>query len=193
LKTNPTEQIVLTAIAAPVAPYIVTIEQVGLATGAMEDQPQMVHTCNVPPPIGEAIEIGDPGIRIKQALDAFGPNATMQSICENDFASALGRIAATIARPLGGAHCVPGAVQPKADGTPDCRVIETSGSAAGQSMNATLPACQPDRGVVPCWEFSESVLCPAGRRFRVCRDAGCRVAGAPTDARTIELFCSFVP
>src|SRR5262249_45024313 len=80
LKSSP-ERIRVSAIAAPTDPFSVVIDpQEGFA--ALE------HSC-----ASSNGTFGDPAVRIKQLVDAFGANGGMTSVCEDSYADAITLIA----------------------------------------------------------------------------------------------------
>ena len=95
LKASPANEIVVAAIAGPTAPY-----QVRWRAPLVEDTscgqascpwPLIEHSCT-------AVDnsFADPGIRVAQAIGAFGANGFYSSICESNFAPALQQVASRI-------------------------------------------------------------------------------------------------
>ena len=62
-------------------------------------------------------------VEVARGLDARGAGTTIQSICSSDFRPAVNRIIELIADALGGA-CLPRPLNPAADGTVACNVLE---------------------------------------------------------------------
>jgi hypothetical protein len=106
-------------------------------------------------------------LRIKQFVDAFGPNhSAIQSICAGDFRPALTGIAGDLI-----AHIHPLCLaQPPVDTSPDpgvqadCVVSEVVPGAGGD-RKTDLPHCQ-ETSPFPCWqlEATDAVNCPASHQ-----------------------------
>ncbi len=112
LKSDPDNQIVVGAIVAPPTPYAVSwIPPVGgtnLRPGEL--WPQMEHSCGAAGgvnPLGQVTtdgSFGDPAVRIVQWVKGFGDNGVVTSVCDANYASAFGAIAAKIAAHLPGGN-----------------------------------------------------------------------------------------
>ena len=105
LKSDPDNQILVAAIAAPAAPYTVLW---GPALGGQNTQPgelwpSVMHSCGAAsygvnpaatqhPTDGS---FGDPAVRITQFTNAF-PNSVLGSVCDPSFGGTLGTLAARI-------------------------------------------------------------------------------------------------
>jgi hypothetical protein len=190
LKPNHTDQILVAALAGEVTPYTIQSHTFMLGNGGTEAQPQMAHSCTS----GAAgTEYADPGIRIKQWLEAFAPNRVLESICAPDFAAAMVNIANVIGKALG-AQCVTGAIAPKADGTPDCDVTQRQDDATGTPVDLTVPHCSPGRGnagiTTPCWELAPNPMqCKnGGQLLSVCYDTACMTK--PTNKTDALVACA---
>jgi hypothetical protein len=106
LKSDPDNQILVAAIAAPAAPYTVTWfpPSGGQSTQPGELWPSVMHSCG---PVGfddvnpaatqhpTDDSFGDPAVRITQFTNAF-PNSLLGSICDPDFGGTLGTLASRI-------------------------------------------------------------------------------------------------
>jgi hypothetical protein len=185
LKPDPSK-VLVAALAGPQAPYTVQSTTTALVSGGTDVQPSVMHSCTQ-----NSGEYGDPGVRIKSWLDAFGSNAVFESICANDFAPALTVIANTIGK-ASGTNCISGQILSKADGTPNCTVVQTTPSATLTSTAMVLPLCDATRSIVPCWQFRQDVACGTAQRFDVCHEATCSpIAGLPIS--NINVSCSFAP
>ncbi len=132
LKTDPDNQIVVGAIAAPTAPYTVAWlpSENGEEVKPGELWPQVEHSCGAAGGDGvnpAATDIatdgsfGDPAVRLTQFVNAFGANGVTTSVCDPSYATAVQNIVAKI-----GAHLFGG--------------TGTSG-AGGGGAGATLPVC----------------------------------------------------
>lgn len=95
LKPGQPEKILVSAIAGPPTPYTVEPFSAQLPTGGREVQPRMEHSC-----MQASGEYADPGVRVKQWVDAFGDSGSFQTICADDFKPALVSIAQAIGRRL---------------------------------------------------------------------------------------------
>jgi hypothetical protein len=108
LKTDPDNQILVAAIAAPATPYTVAwVPAQGAASGtpAGELWPQVEHSCG--PAGGDDVNpestqlatdesFGDPGVRIAQFVSSF-PNGVLASICDASYATSMTAIATKLA------------------------------------------------------------------------------------------------
>jgi hypothetical protein len=124
LKTDPDNQIVVGAIAAPAAPYTVQWipEQGGQNTRPGELWPLVDHSCG--PMGGDDVNpagqlttdgsFGDPSVRLAQFVRAFGGNGVSGSICDATYAGSVGTIVSRIGARLqpGGGGVDGGAVPP---------------------------------------------------------------------------------
>jgi hypothetical protein len=184
LKPDP-RMVLVAAIAGPATPYVVESRSFPIAGGS-EIQPVVGHACTQ-----SATEYGDPGVRIKQWIGAFGARGVFQSICANDFRPAMVAIAAAIARLLGD-RCVDGTVLKRPDGTPDCAVVERTFIANGLFVDDTsVSFCDGVKSVVPCWTFAPgAAYCPKGQLLRICHDATCDPAKLPTAQTDLLVSCA---
>jgi hypothetical protein len=95
LKTSP-EKIFVAAIAGPATPYTVSSYSFMLGNGATEAQPRIEHSCTS----GAAgTEYADPGVRIQQLTQAFGPNSFFASICDADLKNTMVSLAQRMVGP----------------------------------------------------------------------------------------------
>ena len=114
LKAAPASEIVMAAITGPVTPYVV-----GWKSPSTTDTgpwPVIAHSCTAADG-----SFADPGVRIAQAVSAFGANGLVSSLCEPSFGPALQQIAARIGTVL------------------------AAGGGTGPAP-APIPACPPDGG-----------------------------------------------
>lgn len=188
---KPEDQILVAAIQGPVEPYVVESRTFMLPNGGTEAQPSVKHSCT-----SGANEYADPGIRIKEFMQAF--NGNIESICENDFREAMVRIAQVISAKLG-AQCVSNNVAKKENGEYDCDVTQRQTSAGGQSVDKAVPACQ---GTVPnltnastdapCWKLDAGAngQCTGQFILNVCYDAGCTAGGKPQTKTDALVACA---
>lgn len=95
LKPGRPDAVMVAVIAGPPTPYMVAAGTFRLANGSCEMQPQVSHSC-----MQTSGEYADPAVRISQAVDSLGANATMATICADDFKPALTKIAQAIGRTL---------------------------------------------------------------------------------------------
>ncbi len=79
---------------------------------------RLVPSCDVP---GRGIAF--PPRRIVEVAKGFGESGTVQSICQESFASAVDAVVSNVANALGG--CLPRALYPDAARLVGCRVVET--------------------------------------------------------------------
>lgn len=147
LKNDPS-QILVAAIAAPPTPYEVTFVPGTTATGVMEQEPEIKHSCT------EADgTYGDPAVRIKQWVDAFHGNFV--SICETTFEPALSQIANAITAKVA-SPCIEGRLvddDPTAPGVqPRCTVTDILVDANGNTTETPIPSCKTTAAAQPCWD-----------------------------------------
>jgi len=168
LKTDPST-IFVAAIAGPPDPYNVILVPAPEGTsdaGAGIMWPNIDHSC-----VQSSGEYGDPSVRIKQFVDAFGSNGVFESICAASFSPALADIATALSRILS-PQCVSGqlldvngdraADDPNgvAQG-PDCAVTQHFVDASGTASDTVIPSCQESSGG-QCWNLvTDPARCPA--------------------------------
>jgi len=90
VKPFPDQQIVVTAIAGPPAPYTIRWRP-PYTTADTDPWPQMVHSCNA-----SDGTFADPSVRISQWARSYGENGTFLSICDGNWGSSVDRIAALL-------------------------------------------------------------------------------------------------
>jgi len=95
LKPGHPERIFVAAIAGPPTPYVVTANTFAVGSGE-ELQPSIAHSCTS---AADSTQYADPAVRLRQWLDAFGPNSYFASICEDDFGPVMQRIATSMVGP----------------------------------------------------------------------------------------------
>ena len=95
LKPSHPERIFVAAIAGPPTPYVVTANNFTVGN-AEELQPSIAHSCTS---AADSTQFADPAVRLRQWLDAFGPNSYFASICEDDFGPVMQRIATSMVGP----------------------------------------------------------------------------------------------
>jgi hypothetical protein len=138
-------QIMLAAITGPAAPYVVTWEapaSIDTSCGATSCVwPKIGHSCTAADG-----SFGDPAVRIAELAGHFGANGKLLSICDDDFAPALGNVASNIAAYVK-APCILGRVA-KRSGTSydDCTVVDSS-------TGNRVPSCDESNGVGACWRL----------------------------------------
>jgi hypothetical protein len=86
LKRFPDEQIVVSAIAGPPAPY--TIKWRTPPARDTGPWPEISHSC-----VATDASVADPAVRIGQWVQAFGPNGLLLSACDTNFGRATQRLA----------------------------------------------------------------------------------------------------
>ena len=197
LKPGNPDKILVAALAGPVTPYTVEGHSFPLPNGDSEVQPWMVHSCTSGT---DGTEYADPGVRIKNWLDAFGTNGLLESICAPTFATALTTIAQAISKKLS-QQCISGTILPKTDGSgnPDCDVALTKFDAAGKATSMKIPFCDAANSVVPCWRLAQDgMACPStaqkpSQRLDVCYDAGCTATARPQTEANAVASCAIAP
>jgi hypothetical protein len=107
----------------------------------------------------------DPAVRINELTASLGARGTFESICADQLAPPLQRVARAIVRPLATA-CI---AYPPAPGY--CRVVDRWIDAEGNPQAAELTLCGPDL-TAPCWDLVNDPACQFGsQRLHVTRDA----------------------
>jgi hypothetical protein len=105
-------------------------------------------TANVSPSCSRTDKAGEradayPPVRMVQVAKAFGENAVVQSICQDDFGPAMDAIIDVIAKQLG-AVCLPRALVRKSDGKVGCNVVWELPK-AGSAPELTPTSCDTAR------------------------------------------------
>ena len=140
-------QIMVAAITGPQAPYVVRWKQPSTpdrSCGAAScPWPETVHSCTAADG-----SFADPAVRIAELVGHFGDNGRLLSICEDDFAPALGDIASNIVHYVN-APCILGRIS-KQPGTTrdDCTVTD-------RDTGSEVPPCDDTNGagVGACWRL----------------------------------------
>jgi hypothetical protein len=154
LKADPDNQILVSVVVGPPAPY--TVEWPPGAAG-----PQIAPSCGTRNPDGSGA-YGEPGVRITQFANAF-PNSIMASICDQSYAPVLDYVPeSSPVLPL--PPCVPANIQSKTDAQgnsyPDCVVNERLKTASG-TQEIAIPPCLGLPGDSPCWMTTQGFQnCP---------------------------------
>jgi hypothetical protein len=158
-------KILVAAVAGPPDPYHVI-----LAPSQQGDPaptwPQIDHSC-----VQSSGEFGDPGIRIKAFVDAFGSHGLFLPICGASFAPALQLIAQEIGKVLG-PLCVAGRIV-DTDGDssngvqPSCTVVSHTFDAQGRVVDAPVRACADAPTAPLCWTLSAHPTCTPDSAFQV--------------------------
>jgi len=192
-KDDPSD-IVVAAIAGPVAPYKVV--PLVNANAMMETDPAIEHSC-IQTTTGDA-EYADPAVRIKQWVDGFGANGTFYPICADTLKPAMVGIANKIHAKLV-ASCVVGNIawvnEFNHDQGHQCQVTRArSDTTTGMVTTASLPECDPVNGNSPCYRLSSpSSACSnpaAPTLFQVCEDPTCMTAGPTTGNASVTITCT---
>ena len=152
IKSDPS-LVLVAAIAGPPTPYKVNVGPAQVK-GDMTLWPYVESACRVqftgPDGTSDGFTDGDPGVRIKQWVDAFGDNGVFQSVCADSYAAALTRIAQQIEKALG-PPCLPATVDPN-----KCTVVETGTDGPGLFSNVTHPRCKDASDTGTCWDVGPS-------------------------------------
>jgi hypothetical protein len=190
LKAVPSK-VLVSIIGGPPAPYVVELVPPTLP----EDPnrwPAIAHSCMA----ADGTD-ADPGIRLKQLVDAFDGNGVFEEICSDTFVPAFQRIAEQIGKVIG-PTCVPVSIKiVDADPAtlalePDCTAIDHTFNDNGTLVDTPVPGCAEVANAAPCWELGpETPVCGTGKpiQFRRASSAGsgsttvtCKVCEA-NDAR----------
>ncbi|MEO5769994.1 MAG: hypothetical protein ABIS92_16690 [Polyangia bacterium] len=150
-------------------------------------QPAVQHSCTGSNPK----EYGDPAVRIKTWVDAFGQNGVLESICDDDYEMSMRKIADAIVRSLEPA-CIPANIRTRTDtGAPDCTVTELTNGDGQRPVNVTF--CGTTPASFPCWRLTDDPGCSGQKVLRVCREATCDPVKVPADPRELSVSCSLTP
>jgi hypothetical protein len=139
-------QIMVAAITGPAMPYVV-----GWTKPRTDDHscgkavcpwPVIGHSC-----VADDGSFGDPSVRIAELVDQFEDNGRLISICDGDFAPALGSIADNIAKYVS-APCITTGQVAKKPGTTsdDCSVLDNV-------TGKPIPACADTGDAGVCWKL----------------------------------------
>lgn len=155
---KPAGQVVLAALAGPIAP--VNVQPDG-------QNPALQPSCQT------AQHKAVPAIRIKALVDGFGTASFFNTICNSNYGVPLKQLGTLITAQLGGACLQPLTdVNPSAPGLQaSCQVSETAG---GQTK--AVPACSSQTGACnpcPCWRVKPDASCAAlgGHSLEIARSA----------------------
>ncbi len=155
---------------------------------------QISPACSTP-----GLGVADPGLRLKQFVDAFAPNSSVHSICNEDFTPALDAIGKLVADRVG-SICVSLPLV-DADPTtpelnPDCQVNDQS-PVGNMVVDVPISQCNDGKTNRPCWSITpDAANCVAsGFKIEVFRADGmtsppnskvainCRACTLPADPR----------
>ena len=162
LKTDP-RLIVVSAIAGPPSPYIVTT-----APSQVQGDPPwpiVEHSC-----MSADGTNADPSIRIQQWVDAFGTNGHFQSICDPNLGGAM-PLATQLESVMSGSPCLDAGVIASA-----CTFVDQIRDADGGIHDVPLASCAATGGVAPCWSLPAATTCASGRAVQFVRASGTSVA-----------------
>jgi hypothetical protein len=165
LKANP-GMIVVSAIAGPTTPYIVDT-QPAQVKGDPVPWPEVQHSCTAADGT-----YGDPAIRIKQFVDAFGANGLFEGICDADLGQSMRVAAAQLQSVISGWPCLDAAATAST-----CTFVDHVRDGDGGVRDVPLPACATTGGVAPCWTLPEVSNCATGRLVQFVRESGTSVVG----------------
>jgi hypothetical protein len=171
-------QIMVAAITGPRAPYVV-----GWVKPRTQDRscgqdvcpwPEIRHSC-----MADDGSFGDPSIRIAQLVDEFHDNGRLISICDGDFAPALGSIADNIAKYVQ-APCIEGQIAKKSGTSKDdCSVTDNV-------TGKPIPSCADTGDAGLCWRLVAGGTSCSGLAVAVQPDP----TGATASSQNITVQCS---
>ena len=148
LKADPSK-VFVASIGGPTTPYKVNVGP-SLLKSDPSPWPAIEHSCGIAAAGGSPVT-GDPGIRTKQWVDAFGDHGIFEEICAISLAAPLQRIAGQVGQMMG-APCLPFTV------TPDkCQLVDqVFDPATGAFGNETLRRCTDSADPGPCWDVQNN-------------------------------------
>jgi len=138
-------QIMVAAITGPAAPYVVHWKNPSspdTSCGAAScPWPEIGHSC-----LATDGSFADPAVRISELVGDFGTNGSLLSICDDDFAPALGNIGDIIVKYVN-APCILGRVA-KVPGSAqyDCTVVDAD-------TGNRVASCDETGGAGACWSL----------------------------------------
>jgi hypothetical protein len=198
LKTDPDNQILVAAIAAPPDPYgVVWVPPSSPPPGASGQLwPQVMHSCghtggdDVNPMVSQVTtdgSFGDPGVRVSQFVKSF-PNSLLASICDASYATSMTAIATKLGAMLQGQTCVVGAIKADAQGEPACTVTDHLYDTTGKVTDVAVANCDENGATAPCWTLSASAACANGSlQFKLIADAATQSAAGVSTTLTCSL------
>jgi hypothetical protein len=132
LKASPSSEILMAAIAGPTTPYTVTWKSpstMDTSCGAAScPWPVIAHSCTAADG-----RFADPSVRIAQAVNAFGTNGFLSSICDANFGPAL----QAVANRIGGLLAAGGGTGGSSGTIPTCAPLGGAGGRGGFFGNDT--------------------------------------------------------
>jgi hypothetical protein len=151
-------QIMVAAITGPAAPYVVhwkTPRSSDTSCGQTTcPWPEITHSCTA-----ADRSFADPAVRIDELVSTFEGNGSLLSICDADFAPALGNIADNIAKYVS-APCIVGRIAKRPGTTSDdCSVVDNV-------TGKPIPACDGSAAGV-CWRLVPGGATCAGQAVAV--------------------------
>jgi hypothetical protein len=169
LKSDPDNQILVSAIVGPPSPYLVEWATNAASAGAA--WPFVAPSCGTENEDGSGA-FGEPAVRITQFASSFR-NSVLASICDANYVGALAPFSTRL-QELQVAPCVPANIQDRTDAAlntfPDCVVSEHLTTADGSVQDFFLPACATVPTGLPCWSIGSAGMdqCAAGEaRFTI--------------------------
>ena len=152
LKADP-NKVLVAAITGPPNPYKVNVGP-SQVKGDPSLWPYVEHSC-VQTDSDQMTTSADPGVRMKQFIDAFGENGAFEDLCTDSFAPLLRAIAGQIGQVMG-APCLPANIDPT-----KCVFVDTVYDPNGVISDVPLRRCMGvDAG--PCWDLGPSSdTCPS--------------------------------
>jgi hypothetical protein len=162
LKAAPASEIVMAAITGPVTPYVVGWKNP--STNDTGPWPVIAHSCTAADG-----SFGDPGVRIAQAVSAFGANGLLSSLCEASFGPALQQIAQRIGTVLAAGGGTGGGPPP----IPVCPADGGSADGAGGADGAAGSGGSGGAGGAGNTQGGDAAVVTVGHKV----DAGCQTGG----------------
>jgi len=129
-----------------------------------------------------------PGLRLAAFIDQFGDNGMKFSICQRDFAMAMAKIGATLARQSGNL-CLPSRSDQYAGCTVHYLVPDASGNLVARPPS--MPLCDAGQTNRPCYRLTpDASQCPSGQLHLQITSTTTVDAGATLPAGTmLEFSC----
>jgi len=182
LKAAPASEIVFAAITGPATPYTVHWKNPSIADTSCGQAscpwPEITHSCT-------AVDgsFADPAVRVAQAVNAFGANGFMSSICDPNYGTALQQIADRIGTLLaagGGTGGGPGPI-------PSCATTGLGGGPGGGGGAGAGGSGSGGSAIGGTGGAATGADASTDGRGTGPGGGGCQVGGAGADASGIAL------
>jgi hypothetical protein len=185
LKGGDASKIVVSAIAAERAPYVIATYSSSTTSGVTEPGPSIRHSCS-----GSSGTFGDPAVRVQMWADAL--DGVFVNVCDDLFDPALTQIAGFVTRVMG-PSCLEGNLVDSDEASPDlepnCVFTGVAVDAQGRKTRTPIPSCDKSGGGKTCWAIS-SAESACSRSSGVLKTGFQIKYSGPVDFEQIETSCA---